>query len=375
MTTDLPQIIAYPMHGETKLRREGLRTRDAHILEHLATTLLRDVTVVSRPEPFPRVTTSRFRKPDQATASLLTLTNTVSRQVSPFRLRLPLRRWWIESTRFYPLPRPTTNVAVVCWNPIIAAEFARRGLVPERAVFDLLDDWTRHPSFAAIRTEVEQAYELALRCWPTVVANAPGTMELASRFGRDDAHLITNGVDREKFSLTSSASGPLTIGYGGKISSRLDVDLLRRIRAARPKWEIRVCGPIIEQQVFEQLRGINGIRYLGDLKYEEYVEEIRSWDIAIVPHRVGDGEIGGDVIKIYEYRAAGIVTVSTDISGAGNVGLSPGLLIGTSADFVTLLDRACADFGQDGRIARVPHEIADAHTWLAKARVMNTFLS
>ena len=57
------------------------------------------------------------------------------------------------------------------------------------------------------------------------------------------------------------------------------------------------------------------MKLLGDIRYDQYPHVLRHWDVAWAPHRTGKYEVGGDLIKLYEYRAAGLPTVCTRVIG------------------------------------------------------------
>src|SRR5581483_7656063 len=173
----------FPMHGEVKIRNEGLRTRDGHLIEWFARLGVDALHVSSRPEPWPRVSVARARhRAPQLPAG--------AHWHSPELLRIPsLRRrraWWSDSaTRLGTWAEDDPDAAVV-WNPF-AVERVRSRSTTVPLLFDLLDDWTIHHQFAPVRAEVDQAYRLGFAGADLVFANSPGTLRLAQRYGRDDA--------------------------------------------------------------------------------------------------------------------------------------------------------------------------------------------
>lgn len=359
----LQSLWLLPMHGEVKIRAEGPRTRDGHLIEWFSRLGVDDLHVSSRPEPWPRLTLQRRRHALPASLS-------GCEWHSPQLVRLPdlhdRRRWWHRTGASTALWTARAPDAVVSWNPFAAEALSRvKGDVP--VAFDLLDDWTNHHQFAGIREEVESAYRKAFEIADVVFANAEGTMRLAERFGRSDSQLLLNGVDAEMFSSISTATGPTTIGYAGKISERLDVGLVRRSVEALPDCRFVVAGPSISRDVSRALRRIPGLVLLGDVHYRDYPALLASWDVAWVPHRTGPaGEIGGDVIKLYEYRAAGLPTFMTPIEGAGR-GL-PGVRIVSAAELPGTL--AAFIRGGSERVAREGTAVPASSSWELKARTM-----
>jgi glycosyltransferase involved in cell wall biosynthesis len=291
-SSSLP-LVTFPMHGQRKLLEEGYRTRDGHMIEWFGRHLDGEssVQVVSRPEPALMPARHRGGTPAHNTVSLERRTLRVPKLTDK-------RHWWVRSAGAYPaLPALAEGAAAVVWNPFLALApaaanpFSSPGLV----VLDLLDDWTIHYAFSSIRPQVEKAYASAFAAADHVTANAEGTAELARRFGRDDVHLLPNGVDPERFSTDSEATGPTTIVF---------------------------AGPILDDEYRAPLSQLPNVALLGDVHYDDVPRLLTTFDVGWVPHRVGAGEVGGDVIKTYEYRAAGLPVLTTPVEGASSRGLT-----------------------------------------------------
>ncbi len=359
-------LIALPMHGEVKLRNEGYRTRDGHVLEWIEK--LRpglDVTVRSRPEPFPRISLARRHgraNPawDWQTPQPLTLPSLQSR-----------RQWWVKSLRYEPTDEVLCRGAVI-WNPIAGSHLLGRTLKADRVVVDLLDDWSVHIAFQPIRKEVELAYGRIFDLADAVTANSEGTVALAARFGRE-AELMTNGCDPDQFEAAGDrrrVDGPLTIGYVGKLSERLDLELIEGVVRQLPEVTFEISGPYCgadraaNKEIRRSLQRHPNVKLGGNVPYEELPSRIASWDIGWVPHRTGAGEVGGDVIKTYEYRATSLPVVSTPIIGADRA--LPGVTIAGNVEETVAAFRGL--FGPDGatRPPRIPIQLDPATTWRSK---------
>lgn len=302
-------VHAYPMHGYHKMRTEGFRTRDAHVIEWAAELLPGVVNVHSRPEPFPlRQLAFVRRKPKPVVGGTLDISTDV--------LRVPPvwnpKSWWVSSAALYPqMPLGKTIV----WNPMLGLRKDIETLSGVGLHFDLLDDWLVHEAFKGIRPQVEKAYERLFQYASSISANSEATLERARTYGRDDAVLIPNGCDPDRFDRHSEATGTTTIGYLGKIGRRLDCDLIEKTAAAFRNWTFIFAGPVLERNYGDRIRAIPNVKMLGDVHYEKVPELLRSFDVGWVPHDVENGQVGGDAIKIYEYRAAGLEVVTTPIIG------------------------------------------------------------
>jgi glycosyltransferase involved in cell wall biosynthesis len=280
------------------------------------------------------------------------------------------KQWWVRSAHAYPEVAALGDAPAITWNPFTATAPADRNPFScnRVVVLDLLDDWTIHHGFASIRSDVENAYRRAFEASSIVFANAEGTLELARRFGRSDAELVTNGVDPERFAVTPSAVGPLTIGYVGKIGRRLDAQLILDVCAAWPDVRFVFAGPFLEAdgRYRKLLLHLPNVELPGDVHYDDVPALMATFDLGWVPHAVGDGEVGGDVIKTYEYRAAGLQVLTTPIAGAGRT-LTEGVHVVPAHEQVEWLREAIQ--GRE-RLDRVPANIPDELTWRHKARCM-----
>lgn len=355
-------LIAFPMHGQHKLSNEGYRTRDGHLIEWFGRRLEAQgaVRVVSRPEP--RVLASRRRYSAESVAA-----NT--EPVATFVWRLPTsrdrQRWWVDSLNAYDRALPSQFAPVITWNPFVSLSSAWPAILAsgQPVAFDLLDDWSIHFAFANIKQQVDRAYRTLFDHATVVTANAEGTVELARRFGRDDVVLLPNGCDPERFDPTSAADGPLTVGYVGKIGKRLNLELIEEAARAMPEVSFVFAGPVLDQEYRRPMEQHSNISMLGDVHYEDVPALLRRFDIGWVPHRVGEGEVGGDVIKTYEYRAAGLPVLSTPVSGASSRGLDAVTVLPADEQVEWLAARA----RESARVPRVVSELPVDVRWSGKA--------
>jgi glycosyltransferase involved in cell wall biosynthesis len=376
--TPPPAVLAYPMHGQGKFTSEGYRTRDAHLVEWLG-RLTGDrggVAVVSRPEPAVLRAARALRRGGGSRAGGVAAG---TRPVETTTWRLPdprdRRRWWLRSADAYPrLPDDWRDVPAVVWNPFTALALPRSNpfVTGRTTVLDLLDDWSVHHAFAGVRDDVERAYAAAFASACHVTANGEGTVDLARRFGRDDVVLLPNGCDPERFDDTSAASGPLTVGYVGKIGRRLDLDGIVHCAEAEPDVRFVFAGPVLDRGYRRPLASIPNVTLLGDVHYDDVPALLRTFDVGWVPHRVGSaagsqgGEVGGDIIKTYEYRAAGLPVLTTPVDGCDSRGLDGVTVLPLGEHAVRL-----GEWRRSGpRVARRPSAIPRDATWRPKAETI-----
>lgn len=352
------------MHGEVKLRKEGYRTRDGHMLEWIER--LRPemaVTVRSRPEPFPRVTLARRHgraNPDWTWQSPQPLA------LPPIREK---RRWWVDSLKHEPSAAAAFDGAII-WNPVAGRHLLDRSIRADRIVVDLLDDWSVHVAFEPIHAELEKAYARVFDAADVITANSEGTVKLAARFGHE-AVLLANGVDPERFESAGDRrpeGGPLVVGYAGKLSERLDLELVTAVAYSRPEIRFEVAGPLTaasrqtDRVIRKTLQSRPNINMLGDVAYDRLPQLIAGWDIGWVPHRIGRFEVGGDVIKTYEYRAAGLPAIITPIIGSDRTPAGV-TVISTAEEATAAIDEIAH---QSVRPRRIPADLPASMSWREK---------
>ena len=67
---------------------------------------------------------------------------------------------------------------------------------------------------------------------------------------------------------------------------------------------------------FWPLLALPNVTWLGDVPYPQVPGLMSCADVAVIPHRVGSGEVGGDPLKVYEYAAVGARIATTPITGS-----------------------------------------------------------
>jgi glycosyltransferase involved in cell wall biosynthesis len=285
------------------------------------------------------------------------------------------REWWVKSLRFEPEEEVSYDAAIV-WNPIAGAHLLERTIRAERIVVDLLDDWSVHVAFEPIHPQLEEAYARVFELADVITANSEGTVKLAARFGHE-AVLLPNGVDAERFEAAGDlrpAGAPVVVGYAGKLSERLDLEMVTGAADRLPDVRFDVAGPLTaatpraDREIRRALEGRPNIRPLGDVPYERLPDLIGSWDIGWVPHRTGKFEVGGDVIKTYEYRAAGLPTLITPIIGADRApgGVTVVSSVGDAVDAIEAITESSS------KPPRIPAELPPSMSWREKTgRLLN----
>ena len=235
------------------------------------------------------------------------------------------RGWWFEAFRDRAVLELLRWVAVelsmehaptIAWIPTVADIVQQ--LQPRRFVYDSLDNWLIHPMLRRHAAEAAKGYAAMLPAADAVFVSAPASADALSAW-RADAIVLPNGVDPDYFSghhtRPSDLPSGVVIGYAGKLAHRIDAELVRDVARSLPDLTFAFVGPVLERTAIGAMTALPNVRILGDRHYSVLPSYLEHFDVAWIPHRVGEGETGGDPIKLYEYWAAGRPVVSTPIDG------------------------------------------------------------
>jgi teichuronic acid biosynthesis glycosyltransferase TuaH len=335
------RIVAFPMHDWRKASVEGFRTRDAHLLQAFErSAAVERILVVDRPVSLaerlirrqPRVVRGRevAVRRSRSTRGVVTEVadkTTVLDIAVPDVLRpaVDARRWWFDVFARADVASLIDWAAsevvgpdrrVVAWLPTVAPVVL--GLRPSRLVYDSLDNWLIHPVFRRQAVQARQAYGQLLSIADAVFVSAPASAAALAEW-RSDVTVLPNGVDPGLFHRMPARPDDLpvgpVVGYVGKLAKRIDTELILSVANALRNVSFVFVGPTLDRRAVEPLHHAANVVLLGDRAYELMPAYIKHFDVAWIPHRVGEGETGGDPIKLYEYWAADRQVVSTPIDG------------------------------------------------------------
>jgi len=172
--------------------------------------------------------------------------------------------------------------------------------------------------------------------------------------------VIPNGVDPQRFAgderRPDDLPGGLVVGYAGKLADRIDVEFCLEVVEGVGDASFVFVGPIMDPGVRRLARRTN-VRLLGDRSPDRLPAYVRHFDVAWIPHHVGEGETGGDPIKLYEYWAAGRQVVSTAIDGS-DAWRKQAWIVADAPEAITVLRGLLS-----GELAPKPVAVATERTW------------
>ncbi len=210
------------------------------------------------------------------------------------------------------------NVVLWSYVPTFVRYFGKFG--EELTVFDAVDNWLEHSSYAGVRERITLNYQ-TIRYKADLIFTT--SQDLVNFFDRPTGcTFVPNGaalshieqvpklVDREVANLPR----PI-IGYVGTMQEdRIDIDLIAYLAKANPTKSFVLVGPVwpgLKQEVEIKLKQLPNVVLTGRKSFIEARMYIREFAVAIVPYLQNDFNRHANPMKVYEYLAAGKPVVAT----------------------------------------------------------------
>ncbi len=224
----------------------------------------------------------------------------------------------------------------------------------ERVVADIIDDQRKWQGKTDYMNRVAQNYVDVLNVADLVLANCDPVRKGFSDLRKDIA-IVPNGTeafsDDRIWPLPEDLAGlprPI-IGYVGNLRDRIDFDLIRQMAIQHPEWTIVLIGSAHGALDVHSLTEFSNIRLMGVRPYEEALNYIKNFDVAMMPHICNELTENMNPLKLYVYFALGVPVVTTEVANIGDIG--PYVAVArTHSDFIAATENLLLD-----RTSRIDH--------------------
>lgn len=294
------------------------------------------------------------------------------RRLNAILLRTQLRL----VTRWLRLVEPAVLVTPPTAWDVIAT------LPRSRLVFNRSD---KHSAWAEVdQAHMEQLEERLLRTADAVLYVAHALMADDAPLVGDRAVFLDHGVDLQAFQSPGAEPADLAVigrprlGYLGALRDyTIDIDLLERLAVEIPSAQLVLVGG--STMDLTRLLALPNVHWLGQRPMDAVPAYCAGFDVALMPWLDNEWIRACNPIKMKEYLALGLPTVSTDFP---EVHRYEGLIdIATDGDDFVRLVRAASASAQGGARASIRAANSDrrraavAHdSWDARAEVLATVL-
>ncbi|HVX28741.1 MAG TPA: glycosyltransferase family 1 protein [Parafilimonas sp.] len=190
-------------------------------------------------------------------------------------------------------------------------------LHPQLIVYDCMDELS---AFKFAPPELKEAEQKLLQK-ADVVFTGGHSLYKAKKYLHHNIYSFPSSIDKEHFGKArNNVSDPSDqqhiphprLGFFGVIDERFDIDLIKQVADAKPKWQFVFIGPVVKISD-DVLPKNKNIHYLGGKNYNELPNYVSGWDIALIPFALNESTKFISPTKTPEYLAAGKPVISTAI--------------------------------------------------------------
>lgn len=341
-------LVVIPFHDWRKINKEGFRTRDAHFIETFMENDKVNILIVNRPTTLIEIFLKKKKikiegdviykrgnfslyKINNKTFLVDYISNDVVGQI------IKKFKWFIDKYNdedfisFINESLLRINFAdyhVLSQN-ILSYKLVDR-IRKGRLVFDGWDNFTKFRVYEKISKFIEEGYNRYSKYCDFWITNSSDNITFfKEQFRVSKIRLIKNGVDLNRFVFSKKTKTPSElkglqkpiVGFGGKITHLLDVELINEVIDKTPNASFVFVGQVLDKKVYEGINKTKNFHYLGDIHYDEYPNYVKSFDVCIVPYVTDhQSQSGANSIKVYEYLATGKKVIGTEGNGLEDLG-------------------------------------------------------
>lgn len=183
-----------------------------------------------------------------------------------------------------------------------------------KIVYDVRDNWEEFHKVNMARWYDESAEKFFVANSDIVCCVAKPLQEKMQKYTQNKEVLLSpNALDKkflmglEIYNKKEKNSSTIKVGYVGHLSAAwFDWESLIKVAERKPEWDFEIVGHFEPKG----MRLPENLKLLGSKSHNEIMNIAHCWNVAIIPFKIGDLSDCVDPIKIYEYLAMGLPTVS-----------------------------------------------------------------
>jgi glycosyltransferase involved in cell wall biosynthesis len=203
------------------------------------------------------------------------------------------------------------------YDPMAVRAYA--GQLNERAiVYDCMDQLSQFRGAPPDLIEDEQhLLEIA-----DVVFTGGPKLYKSKKPHNPNCHCYGCGVDVDHFGKALLEDTPIPVdlvrlkkpvlGFFGVVDERMDYELLEKLAAADPDWNVVIIGPACKVDPASFPKRPN-LHFLGRREYKELPSYCKGFDVCLMPFAINEATEYINPTKAQEYMATGTPIVSTPI--------------------------------------------------------------
>ncbi len=164
------------------------------------------------------------------------------------------------------------------------------------------------------------------------------------------------------------------IGYAGMISNRLDRELIRKLAEMRPEWNYIFVGPVADDTLKQEMIKYNNIHFMGVREHLQIPSVLKSFDVGYMPYLDNDFFRYLNPLKFYEYAAAGLPSVSSNIEELNKFPLELVRIVPNEKpeEWIAAIDNFIKT--DKASVKKIGQEIASRYIWEEMTRELLGFI-
>jgi glycosyltransferase involved in cell wall biosynthesis len=238
----------------------------------------------------------------------------------------------------------------------------------KRALYECVDEFSGAKGL--INPEVAKDLEnKTLDAVDAAIVTAPA-LKLSKTNHNSNIHIIPNAANVAHFGKAllnlpepneMKGLGHPRLIFIGAVAYWIDLQLLEHLATERPEWQIILVGPVLVNT--KKLQTFSNVHILGKQSYHSLPAYLASSEVALNPYLLDSVAENCSPLKLYEYMAAALPVVSTNMPEARHF---PGIInVAISYDNFIVQTEKILGWSPDEREQHRKRALKEAqkHTW------------